>query len=281
MIVLGLPVVNQHELTKECLEYLEKSIKLTSDFRIVVIDNGSQVPYTKKELQLSTGIALDLIRNEENVGFYYPLKQLHEKYPDAEIIGMMHNDLFLYEHGWDERMLNEFRKDSALGLVGLCGSDEVDSAGGRGGGTMCYFRGEKGQPQSAGKQIYNLEPALVLDSLFMMFRTSSIPLLLIDENIVPCHFYDKIWSMRIVENNQRVGVLGVECDHMGGMTAIADTQYQKDAAKWCDKMRIPYDKNDPGLTVYVEAEKRFLTEYREEKRKIPARIDKQWIVRYG
>lgn len=289
MIVLGIPVVNQKQLTKDCLHALSNSTtKFPNEVNVVVIDNGSRTqkysPFDFPHKNYPFNIKLK--QNKQNLGYYLPLRQLYEEYPDAEFIGLMHNDVFIYEPGWEERIVNEFRKDQHLGLIGLVGSNEVDSNGGRGGGTMCNFNGTRGQSQSAGLKITELHPAMILDSLFMMFRREVIPQLLIDEKIAPCHFYDKIWSMRTIENNWRVGCLGLEIDHMGGMTAIGDTQYWDDAVSWCKANNIPLVKNDigdedGGLTVYIEAERRFLSEYRDQKKRIPSRINDQWIVRYN
>src|SRR5574343_633407 len=250
MIVLGIPVVNQHQLTKDCLHALSNATTVfPNEVTVVLIDNGSREPYSLKEF-----------------------------------IGLMHNDVLMYEPGWEGRIVDEFRKDQHLGLIGLVGSNEVDSNGGRGGGTMCNFNGTRGQSQAAGLKITTLRPAVCLDSLFMMFRRNVIPLMNIDEHIAPCHFYDKLWTLRTVENNWRVGCLGLEIDHMGGMTAIGDTQYWDDAVTWCKEQKIPLVKNqagddDGGLTVYLEAEKRFLGEYRDQKKRIPCRIDDNWVVR--
>lgn len=187
-------------------------------------------------------------------------------------------------------MKESFDGDSKLGLVGLCGSWEADSHGGRGGGTMCFFRGEKGQTQDAGMRIYDLRPAILLDSLFMMFRRSAIPDLKIDENVAPCHFYDKIWSCRMIEAGWKVAVLGSEIDHIGGQTAVLEASYNDAARDWCIAQGIDYFNHktnltnevvvgeNPGLAVYLEAERRFLTEYRDTKRLFPCVVDLDWNI---
>ena len=118
----------------------------------------------------------------------------------------MHNDLILYEKGWDKRAEAAFEINVKLGLIGLCGSREVDERGGRGAYTVCNFMGReirvgdkvyKGQDASAGTHIDGFEPAIVLDSLFMLFRRDVIPHLVAAnekwENITLAHFYDRIW----------------------------------------------------------------------------------------
>ena len=132
-MIIGLPVVEGHELSKVALDHLTKNAVMAST-KPVIIDNASATPYNcQKPFEICkpiNGFKVGLISNEENIGYYQPLKQLFDQYPDEEYIGLMHNDLMLYETGWDRRMLQAFEEDPQLGLIGLCGSREVDERGG-------------------------------------------------------------------------------------------------------------------------------------------------------
>ncbi len=276
-MLLGIPVIDNHALTAACLESLDNTIEAADDFAAVIVDNNSEVPYSLQSLP-KVSFEVTVIRNGENEGYYWPLTQLYELY-DSGVIGLCHNDVFFYENGWDRRMNAAFATDPLLMLIGLCGSSEVDECGGRGAGTMCNFRGEKGQKQeNTGKRVQSLQPALVLDSLFMMFRRSVIPTLKINADIAPCHFYDKIWPMRVIEAGFHVGVLGVEIDHIGGRTANGLQRVDADYGRWCDAKGLPKHGN-AGLAVYKEAERRWLTEYRDQKGMFPARIDELYKIK--
>ena len=134
-LVLGIPVVNQVALTTECVESIVGTVSSPSDFFCVTIDNGSTPAYQGNLV----------IRNEVNRGYYYPLKQLYDTFPEADLIALVHNDVLFYERGWDMRLRASFIKDPKLGLVGFAGSAQIDAAGGRGTGTMMNFRGAQGQ----------------------------------------------------------------------------------------------------------------------------------------
>lgn len=276
-MILGLPVVEGHELTHVAVQHIIHN-KVRDDTRIVIIDNGSEVAYLKNGHK-----DIDVLSNSKNLGFYYPLIQLKDAYPDEEYIGIMHNDLMLYEKGFDQRMIEEFEKDPKLGLIGLCGSREVDERGGRGGYTVCNFMGRevkvggqvwKGQDPSAGARADGLAPALVLDSLFMLFRAEVIQHLEKSQedwyNVTLAHFYDRIWPLRIVEAGYHVGVLGSDCDHIGGLTTTGSIRYRDDCVQWLEDRSIPYD--NPETEMYLVAERRYLQEYREEKKFLPAII---------
>jgi GT2 family glycosyltransferase len=280
MIILGIPVLNGHATTKESVAHIISSVIDPTSFLLVIIDNGSTPAYRREDFPPDFSIVIN--RYEVNQGFYGPLKDLIEYPNDTEpiIYALMHNDCFIYEHGWDRRLREAFVNDRDLGIVGFCGSYEVDAAGGRGGGTMCFFRGDRGQPQSAGLRITDLRPAAVLDSLFMAFRSEVAGLLVSQEAPTPAHFYDKIWPMRAIEAGYHVGVLGVEVDHMGGITLVAETQYTNDMVRWCAENGID-DKGNANLAVYLEAERRFLLEYRNNKHLIPGGVSSTYAYRRG
>jgi len=277
MIILGIPVINNKELTQQVIDSLVATVNDPENFMLILIDNGSEQVYRLTDYILPFKSMLFI--NEENKGYYYPLMQIYSQFPEKEnLIGLCHNDLIFYEKGWDTRLRQYFAQDPKLGLVGFCGSNEVDENGGRGGGTMCYFRGEKGQPQSAGRRITGLEPALILDSLFMMFKSEAIPGLNITQDIPLCHFYDKLWGIRTVENGFHVAVMGSEVDHLGGMTAIGQApSYSEACKKWLTKRGIPYG-SDGTLEMYQVAERHFLGEYRDQKHIFPARVDAGYNV---
>jgi GT2 family glycosyltransferase len=267
-MIVGIPVLNKPEVTNECIDHLIDSIQYEENTKIVVVDNASDPPFERD--------GVEVLRNEENVGFYAPILQLHEKFPKEDIIVVMHNDVYIYETGWDERLRYYFENDDKLGVVGFCGSDEIDILGGRGGGTMSNFLGKKGQLQEhTGERIWDFRAALILDSMFMAIRNSIIPELNIPEDVTPAHFYDKIIPLRALEAGYRTGVLGIEIDHLGGTTLVAEPRYEPDMRAWCEKWGIDPGK-DAGMAVYLEAERRYLSEYRDQKNFIPLKVDAEF-----
>jgi len=314
-MIIGLPVVEGHKLTEVALDHLTKNAVM-AETKAVVIDNGSVQSYDKWlgpdaecDCKNKNGQSVELIRNEENIGYYQPLKQLYDAYPDEQYIGLMHNDLMLYEQGWDRRMLQAFHEDPELGLIGLCGSKEVDERGGRGAYTVCNFMGRevqvgdqvwKGQDPSAGRRIDGIEPAIVLDALFMLFRRDVIPDLVRDsedwEDITLAHFYDRIWPIRTIEAGYHVITMGSDNDHIGGMTTTGNERYRNDCIKFLDERGIAWREDDSGIIaaerndprnvpcgnpetqMYLVAEDRYLHEYRDQKRWLPAIIREGYDV---
>lgn len=286
-MILGIPVVDGHALTQNLLESLLATVADPAHFTAVIIDNASQEPYEWSAYR-NYPFRVEVKRYDVNMGYYYPLVDLALDYPDEEI-GLIHNDMLLYAHGWDVRMRRAFEVDPKLGLIGLCGSNEIDERGGRGNGTMCNFMGReivvagnvyKGQAPSAGLRIGGLQPAVVLDSLFMMFRRDVVPQLVRGDekwtDLPLAHFYDRIWPCRTIEAGYRVAVAGEDCDHLGGMTTTANQRYYDDCVAWLTEHNQPFD--NPETEMYLLAERRFLGEYREEKHFIPLRVGRDYVI---
>jgi len=88
MLSIIIPVFNQHEMTDECIETV---LKNTSDFEIVVIDNGSEPRY-----QAPAGVSV--IRNDDNAGFPIAVNQ-GIRASSGDVIILLNNDVFVTP-GW-------------------------------------------------------------------------------------------------------------------------------------------------------------------------------------
>lgn len=266
-MILVIPSMDGKELARDCLKEVAKTATGTLR-KVVVLDNNSLPPFTEDDLITDERppFELSLDRRDYFAGYYRLIKEIRDAYDD-EILIMMHNDLFLYEKGWDLRLKQAFDNDPKLMMVGLAGSNCLDAGGGRGPGTMLWFRGTpgRGQPQSAGRKITGLEPAVVLDSLFMAFRREAVDLMEKDWDAVPIsHFYDKIWPLRLVRDGYHVAVLGSEVDHMGGMTCIANNRYQEAARSWAEPrglMPLPDNPANWDIQMYLYGERKLFEEF--------------------
>ncbi|MDD5423586.1 MAG: glycosyltransferase family 2 protein [Candidatus Omnitrophica bacterium] len=110
-----IPVWNEHEMTRECVESIQKHAGYP--FRLIIIDNGSETATksyldslcAKKETEIT------LVRNPENLGFVKAVNQ-GLKLSDSRYACLMNNDT-IATAGWLKEMVDVAGSDPAIGLV--------------------------------------------------------------------------------------------------------------------------------------------------------------------
>lgn len=278
-------VMNQLPLAKSCYrEIFKNTVDVNTEF--VIIDNESTEPIKQEDFPHAK-----IVRNEKNIGVYPTFKQGFEV-ATGDILCFLHSDLVIWEGAWDLRVLREFNNRQRLGLVGFVGSDEIDSNGGRGGGTMSNFRGRdlfgiedsegkaptwKGSPASAhGKTITEYYRGAVVDGCVMIISREAWNQIGYREDFPPHHFYDRLISTQMLEANFEVGVLGIAFDHISGQTVNQEKGYQTMAFDWLNNHGLIIGGFDPNHNydenMYRLAEKLWLGEYRDIKRIVPIKI---------
>lgn len=111
-----IPVWNQPELTKSCIDSILKNTT-DVDFRIVVIDNASGEDAKKylEGLKQSLGDRILLIRNENNLGFVKAANQ-GMRLSDAPYVCLLNNDAITAD-GWLGEMIRVAASSPVIGLV--------------------------------------------------------------------------------------------------------------------------------------------------------------------
>ena len=256
-------VYNQHSVAKVAIDnILQNSSK---DTEIVVLDNGSGVPFSYEHSQVR------VVRNESNCGVYPSIWwALHESLGD--IVCIFHSDLIVVEKRWDTRVKRAFENKN-LGLLGFIGSNEIDSSGGRGFGTTSNFQGNEYYEsisrqswkatgaEKHGKKSSEYSRSATIDGCAMIFRRKVLQSIPFRNDFPIHHFYDKLLSCEVMEKGYEVGVLGIACDHLGGQTANKEEGYHTIAKEWCEKHGIVALVENYDLCLYLEAEKQWKEEY--------------------
>lgn len=98
-----IPVCNQEELTKACIESIRKN---TSDYEIITIDNGSKPKFY---------IHPNTIRNEKNLGFPKAINQGIQK-SSGDIIILLNNDTVVSPH-WADTLAEHLKDYDMVGPV--------------------------------------------------------------------------------------------------------------------------------------------------------------------
>lgn len=273
-------VLGQHEMATLAIRRALKNAVLKGT-RVYVVDNGGDYdcPILDDRLEVN--------HVGRNLGVYPVFKSAFEQF-EGGVMLFLHSDLIIDEAGYDSRIMQAFDADKTLGLVGFVGSDQIDAIGGRGGGTVSNFLGRAyksgehdwiGSPAEAhGMRYDGFTPAAVVDGCAMAIRRDAWEAIGNRENFPPHHHYDRLISCQMLEARWNVAVLGIACDHLSNQTVGKEKRYWHLAEEWSREHVHPslwagvpsnwaWDQ-----TIYQEAERQFLREWRDQKHFIPIRV---------
>lgn len=247
------PALGQQSLVDDSLELLlDNAVLRETSFHI--IDNASKEPITSPFAAV--------IRNEENKGMVGTLRQARE-HCTAEILVYLHSDMFIYHEGWDREIATAFENDPKLGLLGVVGAEWATKDGGRA-LVHCAFRDWVSHGHKPTKMI---TPVAILDGCFCAFRKSmmeelDIPEVYGDGN--EFFFYDKELSLTCTMASWRVGVINLDCQHLGGSTSCGP--------EFIDSLA---DKGTSHDEMYQRSEQRYLNKWKDQ---FTVKVAKDWTV---
>lgn len=280
-----IPVLNQFPLAQAVIDFAVNNLQEPAD--LIILDNASDKPFEPKTGHLAKILNKKVIRLDHNIGVY-PTFWEALKHTDADVLAFFHSDLFINELDWDKRVLSVFEAHPKLGLLGFIGSNEIDSAGGRGLGTTSNFKGDTyiyhsaegveskwtGSPAAAhGRHNTDLTKASVVDGCAMIFRREVLEKIKQRDDFPPHHFYDRLLSTETRELGYEMGVLGIGCDHISGQTVNQESAYDIMAKAWAEAHGLQKDGlQNWDSVIYREAERQWLAEYRGTKQLIPCRV---------
>lgn len=284
-------VLNQFDVARKAIELLSENLQYPEEVEIIAIDNGSDQEFTAPG-------AVKVVRNQANSGNYALFEQA-ASLAQGEIVAIIHSDVFIYEKGWDVKVCGVFSDNDDLGLAGFIGSTEIDLFGGRGMGTVSNMQGrEVGEWRGSAAQIHGkrdegfIKDGSVVDGCVMIFRKSVLESIPFREDYPPHHFYDRLFSCQVLQMGYKVGILGIPFDHISGQTANKEGKWQQTSSFWF-KLHYGIDTpqqwaeihkdwvNNPknpsrgkvpdqwDYCSYLEAERLFLQEFRDQKHFIP------------
>lgn len=181
-------------------------------------------------------------KNDGVVGAYEKLYRLST----ADVLMYVHNDVYVYEKGWDERLMREF-DDPAVGLVGWGGALRHGDPNiyktpyrlqqlGRSG----YISNVK-DAEVHGERFTGSREVAVLDGFVLAIRRTLLDKIngwqvLIDGKI-DFIAYDYVMCGLAHRQGYKIKMVGVESHHLGGVTSTkmnVDRQAEYDYAhQWC------------------------------------------------
>lgn len=258
-------------------QFVEVTNTKEYETELLLIDNGSDFPHDYPFVKIA--------RNEKSTGVY-PTFEQGFKATIGDIVAFFHSDVAVWEPNWNQRVIDLFRTNDNLGLLGFIGSNEIDQAGGRGLGTSSNFMGRTldgdgqswtGSPaEPHGARHTDYKKGAVVDGCVMIIRRDAWEDIGIKDKFPPHHFYDKLISSQMLEKGWEVGTLGIEFDHFSGQTVNTQKGYQTMAHDWLYRNgHMPGEFNPDhnyDEDIYKLSEAMWLNEYRDTKHVIPIKI---------
>jgi len=245
-------VYNSLEDTKSAWGCLVANTTNKQDVELVVLDNGSH-DGTRAFLErfvLPHFPNKRVIAHVENQGVIASMNELVRE-STGETIAILHNDVYVFERGWNERVVHEFDHDPKLGLAGFLGAKAIVRNGGRGGVYSNLLEAEIHGVRETGTQT-----VVVFDGLALIGRRAMFDQVGgFDPNLTYHHFYDKALSLESHLAGWTNKVIGVFCHHRSGVTAN-----RPDYQAWISqKMGTPLGEGDKAS--YDASERYFLEKY--------------------
>jgi len=267
-LTLGIviPTVGLHNVTHGCIERFAGNLLHPKQTQVIIVDNlynSQNLSALEEELkQFAEGSCI--VRNTNNLGYWDSLiagiKLLH-----TDLALCMHNDVYIYEQDFDQRIINEFLINDKLGIAGFFGGRGLSIDGGRGhpeSNMVGRYDGTHGSLHGA--ILKESHPAVVFDSLAMIFRVKY--LLSVDyTNLPPHHWCDRLICLRMMKAGFNLLTIGIEFDHGGSYTSNAtyngESLLESFSREWCTSKGLPRLENW-NHTLYMYGLNMFQQEYR-------------------
>lgn len=232
-LTLAIPCYNQLADSKGPLGSLRYMTSNETEF--MIIDNGSTDPveeFVRKYLQPKR---LNYIRNAENLGMVKTLQQAYENC-ETEILALTHNDVFVYEKDWDQRVLSYFKEMPNLGMVGFFGAQGCGPTGERiqdvPSSNVMAGMGNMLEAEIHGFRLeQDWRSCAIFDGFMLIFHMELLRKTKgFDQRYHYHHIYDRDASLESLKHGYKNIVVNVPCHHVCGLTANR-AEYQE----WIDK----------------------------------------------
>lgn len=219
------PFYNQLNDAKGIVALLKNNMEPTTE--LMVIDNGSTDPIEDFFLKYLKPKRLNYIRNEENIGMIRTMQQAYENC-DTDILIVVHNDVFIYDHWFDQRVIAEFEKDPKIGIIGAFGSQGCGEYGERLQDVPMYMAGSvcAGKTNMLEAEVHGLRmkketnAVSILDGFFMAFRMDFLRKTNgFDQRYQFHHYYDRDICLESLKHGYNNLVIDLKCHHLSGLTA--------------------------------------------------------------
>ena len=244
-MLIAIPVMGQYEIGRISLYCFDQLVSHDTDF--LLIDNspnGSPWPEWRERYGMNRWAIAAM---KENLGLIKSCQYAYEyaKSQSYDILCLTHNDVWIYQSGWDLDIMDKFSPADpkeyidGLGGIGLFGSKGCSKDGHR----LDTF-GSLVEMSGHGRQIEKwYEPATTFDGFFMAFSMDMLKQAGgFDQRYQWHHMYDLDASLTSIKLGYKNIVMNLPCHHLSGLTANNDAKatsgpdvHQANSLLWKEK----------------------------------------------
>jgi GT2 family glycosyltransferase/predicted negative regulator of RcsB-dependent stress response len=255
-----IPVKDNLELTKKCIQSIKN---YTTDFEIIIVDNGSQPTYDGSEI---------IIWNKNNLGFPVAVNQ-GIKAAQGEVIVILNNDTVVTP-GWLDHLAEHLKTFDIIGPV----SNNVSGPQKR---DYLIYDGQENINKIAA-EMYSEKQGRAIPFHRLVFFCVAIKkevidkIGLLDEQFSPGNFEDDDFCLRAIEAGFKLGIAqDVFIYHKGSAThKTLNLDYQTLMATNLAKFRQKWPQNR-----YIELQGRCLDNYYSKQPRRPLGLALMMIVK--
>lgn len=250
---LAVLTYNALNRTKMFWGSLALSVACPSQTAVVTLDQGSTdgTPEWLGHYAKPLFGSFRQARNRHNVGIFAGMNQLWQMADGYDLVCFIHNDLYLFDKGWDLRIKSLFENDSHIGVVGVVGAERIEVNGGR-----SHVFSNMLEADIHGTRNVMVRRCAVLDGALLCCRASLLQQCQgMDEKYPFHHFYDFDLCMQARACEYEVWYCGVHCHHETGQSA-SRPEYEEWVAS---QLKVPYGRGD--LTAHAQSTDRFRTKW--------------------
>jgi GT2 family glycosyltransferase len=202
----------------------------------LIVDNGSSDPVEDFFYHTLKPKKLNFIKNPNNLGMVATYNQIFAE-TKTDLVAVLHNDVFIYEPKWDQRVAQCFETIDHLGCLGFFGAAGCGPKGeriqdpdypGQMAGVSNLLEGEA---HGIKLTAHEVRPVAILDGFAMVFNQKMIEKIGgLDTRYHYHHLYDRDLPLTALSHGYKNVCLGLACHHQSGVTANRP-EYQA----WIDK----------------------------------------------
>lgn len=217
MLSIATICFNQLSDTKQVWGSWLATIQDKQGIELVVVDNGC----TDGTIEWLNQFVFphftnhQVISNPENVGVIPALNQIW-KAAKGDVVAVLHNDLLVYEQGWDQRIIKVFADNTKCGLAGFFGAEGMGANGGRINCHCNFLEAEfHAQRDSGERKVSHFDGITLIWRKEMMDEIGGMD----EKRYKYHHWYDRWLSLKCLFSGWENWFIGVSCHHLNGLTA--------------------------------------------------------------